>query len=213
MKFLYRFSLFFLIACAFFSIGLFAKDILNETVLKDKTPKAGYRNYTAEEPSQETMYKEAASVEKLVTSDTVYIVESYDMDTKKTEQKEEKIPPKLLGLTRERLEEEVAVYSNSPSLTDLEKGFISEELISFSPEKIIVRKNYQVIEEEAVPDFFYLVVENNYVLVYESDLTTVYLQTDILIEDLPAEVQDEIINMKYIGSEVELYNFLESYSS
>ena len=56
-------------------------------------------------------------------------------------------------------------------------------------------------------------VENNMVNVYYSDRKTVYMYTDIVLDTLPEEIQNEIIGAKYIRSPMELYNFLESYSS
>ena len=39
------------------------------------------------------------------------------------------------------------------------------------------------------------------------------MDTGIETKDLPKELQDEIMQMKYIEDEMELYHFLESYSS
>lgn len=55
--------------------------------------------------------------------------------------------------------------------------------------------------------------ENHYVVVYQKDLQNVYMNTDIPVEELPENLQEEIIKIKYIENEKELYNFLESYSS
>ena len=60
---------------------------------------------------------------------------------------------------------------------------------------------------------FFLLNENHYVVVYDHSLNHVYMNTDILVEELPERLQTEILNMKYIEDEGELYNFLESYSS
>lgn len=50
-------------------------------------------------------------------------------------------------------------------------------------------------------------------MVYTQNLSEVYMNTDILVEDLSADLQAEIIQMKYVEDEKELFNFLESYSS
>lgn len=50
-------------------------------------------------------------------------------------------------------------------------------------------------------------------VVYDHQLSQVYMSTDILVEELPENLQNEILNMKFIEDEGELYNFLESYSS
>ena len=39
------------------------------------------------------------------------------------------------------------------------------------------------------------------------------MNTDILLENLSTELQEEIIQGKYMENEQALYNFLESYSS
>ena len=50
-------------------------------------------------------------------------------------------------------------------------------------------------------------------VVYDYSLSHVYMNTDIKVEELPDSLQEEILNMKYVEDEGELYNFLESYSS
>ena len=44
-------------------------------------------------------------------------------------------------------------------------------------------------------------------------MKTLFLSTNILLEHLPDEIKQEILDKKYIKNEEELYNFLESYSS
>ena len=48
---------------------------------------------------------------------------------------------------------------------------------------------------------------------YLGDQKTVYEYTDILIEDLPVSLQNEIEKGKYIEDTETLYGFLENYSS
>lgn len=60
---------------------------------------------------------------------------------------------------------------------------------------------------------YYLVERNGYVLVCLSDRSTIYEYTDILVEELPDSVQDEVKRGKYIETTQELYGFLENYSS
>ena len=116
----------------------------------------------------------------------------------------------LFRSDRERLAEEINNYNQNPSLTDLEKGFRYMELVSFSDKKVVVKKSYELPKEDKG---FFLMNENHYVVVYDQSLSEVYMNTDILVEDLSAELQEEIIQMKYVENEKELFNFLESYSS
>ncbi len=60
---------------------------------------------------------------------------------------------------------------------------------------------------------YYLMAREGYVCVYYEDLKTIYLVTDILIDNLPDKVRQEVLDKKYMKNEEELYNFLESYSS
>ena len=51
------------------------------------------------------------------------------------------------------------------------------------------------------------------VSVYHGDRTTLYETTGISVDILPANLQEEIRAGKYVKSELELYSFLENYSS
>lgn len=62
-------------------------------------------------------------------------------------------------------------------------------------------------------DCYYLMEVNGYVVVYLSDKKTAYEYTDILYDELPATIREEIRNGKYMESTEELYGFLENYSS
>ncbi|MDE6965257.1 MAG: hypothetical protein K2P30_16705 [Lachnospiraceae bacterium] len=84
------------------------------------------------------------------------------------------------------------------------------ELVSFSSDRVVVRKSYERIDTEKG---FFLLNENHYVVVYDYSLSHVYMNTDILVESLPEKLQEEILSMKFVEDEKGLYNFLESYSS
>lgn len=72
-----------------------------------------------------------------------------------------------------------------------------------------VKESLNVVE----PYEYILLEEKGYVAVYHTDRKTLYASTDILVSELPQELQQEIEGGKYIGSEEQLYNFLENYSS
>lgn len=72
-----------------------------------------------------------------------------------------------------------------------------------------VKESLNVVE----PYEYILLEEKGYVAVYHTDRKTLYASTDILVSELPQELQKEIEEGKYIGSEEQLYNFLENYSS
>ena len=56
-------------------------------------------------------------------------------------------------------------------------------------------------------------VADHFIVVYEEDGQSLYMNTDILLERLPDSLQREIMVGKHVESEEELYQFLESYSS
>ena len=60
---------------------------------------------------------------------------------------------------------------------------------------------------------YYLKDLNGYLAVYLQDGQTLYEYTDISVQELPEELQEEIISGKRIETTEELYGFLENYSS
>jgi hypothetical protein len=101
-------------------------------------------------------------------------------------------------------------YESFPPLSEMERGFASLEVLSFSRERVVVRMNYQYTQPG---EGFYLAVKDNEVVVYLEDKETLYIDTGILLATLPEELQLEIIQMLYVEGESDLYDFLESYSS
>ena len=208
MKFVKRISLFFIYPLSMFSLGFAA----NMAIMEFFYPGDEKTVIMPEEPEVEVKEQIQVSVsdEPVVTADTQYIVQEYDMGDTTVQENEVKAPDKFIGLDRERLAEEINNYNQNPSLTDLEKGFRYMELVSFSDKKVVVKKSYELPKEDKG---FFLMNENHYVVVYDQSLSEVYMNTDILVEDLSAELQEEILQMKYVENEKELFNFLESYSS
>lgn len=77
------------------------------------------------------------------------------------------------------------------------------------------QREYQALEakSQTLDAGFYLKNDNGKVHVYRGDGETVYEYTNIEVSSLPEAVQQEIEQGKFIKSEVELYSFLENYSS
>lgn len=85
----------------------------------------------------------------------------------------------------------------------------SQLLAAKAEQETEVKESLNVVE----PYEYVLLEENGYVAVYHTDRKTLYASTDILVEELPQNLQEEIKNGKFISSEAQLYNFLESYTS
>lgn len=165
----------------------------------------------------------------VVTADTVYLVEEVDLTDGTVHEKEESMPVKYIGLDREKLVEELESYDSNPPLTELERGFETIELTSFSKDRVVVCKYYKLAKEKDQdtdliqdPDQwqsqdqgqgYYLMVADHLIVVYREDQRTLYMGTDILLESLDDALQAEIMRGKYLETEEEVYNFLESYSS
>ncbi len=151
---------------------------------------------------------QAATGMQTLTCDTEYEVTVYD-ETQQTEKSRmETLPASFIGKNRKQVEKLIEDYEKSSSLKDQEEGFLSMSLESFSPEKISVRK---VIATSLY--YACIVAEDGYLTVYDGNRRQVILYTDIPVFSLPQPVQDEVMDGKYIETEEELYNLLESYSS
>ncbi len=238
MKFVKRISLFFIYPISMFSLGFASNmalmeyfypgrenkniqiktttDETNEKMSADEKTGAPQESakeeFNWESPGQlkEDSIEVSLRDEPIVTADTQYMILKHNMATGEEMEEEEAAPDKFMGLNRDELVREIQEYNQNPSLTDLEEGFSFMELVSFSPTRVVVRKSYEPLVWD---DGFFLINENHYVVVYDKSLSNVFMNTDILVENLPESLQKEILSMKYVENEKELYNFLESYSS
>lgn len=211
MKVLYRISLIFMI------LSVLSAVILGGYYL--------YQNNTdKKEIKKESEYvtKEVV-VQKITTDcDTEYVILEQDLINGGSDTLIKDIPEKYINKTKDELEALLHEEERAPALYDREKGLISIRLSVFSNERVVIIKTYkkEMKENEKVQlvsennmEGFYLMANQGYVCVYCSDMRTLYLSTDIVMEHLPDILQQEILDKKYIKNEEELYNFLESYSS
>ena len=168
------------------------------------------RSQSMEETAEEEQVIETAVAESaVVNADTLYLVEQVDLLKGTVTEQEEPVPVMYIGLNREELLEALASYDSNPPLSELQQGFETIELTSFSKDRVVVCKYYKEKEEKG----FYLMVADHFIVVYEEDGQSLYMNTDILLERLPDSLQREIMKGKHMESEEELYQFLESYSS
>ncbi len=161
-----------------------------------------------EDGNVQAVHTEAS--EHVVTKTTVYEIEEYDRHTQKVSVVTERVPAQYIGMNRQELEAAIALYLESPSLKDVERGLTDMRLVSFSSERVMVRKSFYIEPEK---DCYYLTEEQGFVVVYYRNMGTLFCETGIEIDDLPARLQREIRQIKMIETEEELYGFLESYSS
>lgn len=147
---------------------------------------------------------------QILTSDTQYVIIETDLRDGSSVETTWEVPEKYLGMDRDSFLEAMQEYEQSPPLEEQTRGFVSVEVRSFSRQKVVIRKNYFFEEADR---HFYLTVHNNYIVVMCEDMQTVYMNTSISLSQLPERLQAEVLLNKYVETEKELYDFLETYSS
>ncbi len=153
---------------------------------------------------------EAASSMETLCVDTKYVLEETDVLTGSVVETTWSLPARYVGMNREQFLEAMEIYESFPPLVELERGFTSLEVLIFSRERVVVQMNYKFVQPSAS---FYLAVFDNKVIVYLEDRETVYIETDIRLDSLPGELQNDIMKMMWIEDQEKLYDFLENYSS
>lgn len=142
--------------------------------------------------------------------DTEYVLEETDVLNHTVVETTWRLPNKYVGMNREQFMQAMDVYEAFPPLSELERGFVGLEVLSFSRARVVVQMNYKYVQPSAS---FYLAVYDNKVIVYLEDRETVYIETEIMLDSLPPQLQQNIIEMMWIENEEKLYDFLENYSS
>jgi hypothetical protein len=154
--------------------------------------------------------QEASGIRDTLNADTEYVILEKDLRRKTLVETIGRLPAEYIGLDRELFLSAMEEYEMFPPLSEMERGFAGLDVISFSPEKVVVQMEYEYLEPS---ESFYLAVKDNEVIVLLEDKQTVFINTGILLMELPEEIQLKVIDMFWIQDEQVLYNFLESYSS
>lgn len=184
-----------------------ADKLQDEETVKDAGDKTSVQEQIAD---NQTAIVDVAASHETLSVDTEYVLEETDIASHSVVETILTIPQQYVGLNREQFLECMEQYEMYPPLSELERGFISLEVLSFARERVVIQMNYQYVQPS---NSFYLAVHDNEVVVYLEDKETIYINTGILLEDLPEEVQLEIIQMLWMEDEETLYHFLENYSS
>lgn len=164
-----------------------------------------------EEIQEET--REATQVQNTeirTTCDTICLYEDFDKKDGSVVYTQERLPGKYIGMNRAELEKALWDDSQVLNLEDKERGFQSQHLELFSGERIKIIRIYDTTPEQTG---YYLMAVDHEIWIYQGDKKTVYFKTELALDMLPEYVQEEIMQGKYMASELALYHFLESYSS
>ncbi len=138
------------------------------------------------------------TVQNQIRADTQCTIEEYDKNSGELRQRTQVTSANLLGMTREEL---------TDFLKKSQTPYYTYSLVAFSPEHVVIRQTRTLYET------YYLREEDGYVQVYEGDRETLYEPTQIAVDQLPDQLQEEVRAGKYLDSQEDLYSFLENYSS
>ena len=128
----------------------------------------------------------------------LFVVGQYDWITGIVMETVEKFPEELLGFTRKEL--------LSYLLEHPEYG----TLLSFSEHAVYLRK---ADEEDWAEYTYYLVLEEEGLMVYHLDQTTLYLDTGIMAQELKEEDRELLTEGFYIKDTAGLFDYLQTVTS
>lgn len=148
--------------------------------------------------------------EDLVTPDTKFTLEIYNLKDNTFKENSLPTPEFLIGLNRDGIIKYLVTYMRDVPIDEFENGLISYELISLSSKDVILRKTYNI---DNVPYQYFVAIQNGYITVLYSDKKTVYEYTEIEAANLPEEDRNKLIDGINVKNEEELYGILENYSS
>ena len=168
------------------------------------------REESAPEAVEDGDSEEVMNPSETLCVDTEYVLQETDILNRTTVETVWRLPEKYVGMNRDQFLKAMEVYEAFPPLSEMERGFVSLDVRSFSRERVVVEMNYKYVQPSSS---FYLAVYDNRVVVYLEDMETVYIETDIRLDSLPEQLQRNIIEMMWIENEEKLYDFLENYSS
>lgn len=150
------------------------------------------------------------SIPETLQADTEYILREKDLSNGSEVETSEELPDMFIGMNREQFLAAMENYEAAPPLSEKERGFVSLDVLSFAPSRVVVQMNYRYVQPSRS---FYVVAINDLIVVYKEDRKTVYQYTNIHLSRLPERLQQEIIGVMYIADEESLYDFLENYTS
>lgn len=211
MKLVKRISYFFVIPIFFLSLGIFIGVWGIRFFYPGLYP--GLHSGAPEDRTDTSEVAESVAVtvsEETLCADTEYVLKETDILRNTSVETSWQIPHKYIGMTRERFLETMDLYAEHPPLSEIERGFVGLEVLSFSREKVVVRMDYRYLQPS---DSFYLAVRDNEVVVYLEDQSTIYINTGIALDSLPEKIQMQVMDMLSVPDEETLYDFLETYSS
>lgn len=141
---------------------------------------------------------------------TVIHLQVYDLNNQTFTEEKINTPVAFLEMDRNDLIKYLNDYMKNPDKEDVQRGLVAYELVEFSREQVVIRKTFELDEAN---NGYYAVLENGYVTIYCGDRTSIYDYTDIAAGKLPEQILSKTIDGFYFNDLIELYEFLETYTS
>lgn len=158
--------------------------------------------------------KEAANTSELIVSNSMsYILESYNINDKKIETAAKNVPSEFLGMNRQELID--YLKANKKKFADKGQQVQNIMLVSMEKDKLVIRKSISIIEETTEEEKYkyYVTLQENKIIVYREDKTTIFLETSINVETLDTDSMDKLKQGIPVKNISELYRILESFTT
>ena len=158
--------------------------------------------------------KEAANTSELIVSNSMsYILESYNINDKTIETATQNVPSEFLGMNRQELID--YLKANKKKFADKGQQVQNIMLVSMEKDKLVIRKSISIIEEitEEEKYKYYVTLQENKIIVYREDKTTIFLETSINVETLDTDSMDKLKQGIPVKNISELYRILESFTT
>ncbi len=158
---------------------------------------------------KEEVYPAASTQDKL-RENASYFLETCYLQSQTEEREQLALPGFMVGIDLKGLTAYVEGYMEAMPINEYLNGMVAFEIISFAEDKVVLRKTY---DEERIENQFYICRRGDFIVVYYSDLKTVYEYTEIRVDSLIEEIQQSIEQGFYVKDAQELYSILEGYTS
>lgn len=163
-----------------------------------------------EREAEEEVFPAGNQEEAIVKPGATCIYQIYNTETGTMTEEEGYVTSEMVALKRADILLYLEDYMEHLPEEEEEKGLEAYSLTYFSTDKIIFQKTYN---PKKASYMYYIVVENNIVVVYYTDWKTVFEYTGIDARGLSMEEQKKLSNGIKVKDNAELYSILEDYSS
>lgn len=217
-------------SCIFFvMIGFVAAYIIGYKIGSEEESNVILRNeiesempYISKEyVSEESKSVDASNDDSFLKDSAMLIIETIKKDGNENNENVEttkiKLPVEMIGLDRDGVVK--YLEENSDYFKEKAEEIDSIILVSYSPEQVVIRKNVhdgQVViytNGDSEKYNYYISFENDKVMVYKKDKSTVFIETGITFDMLDRDTRDSISEGVWIENISVLYRYLESITS